>query len=474
MKGKRIAFSFWLLALFCLVFGLLFGMAGSLQYVFTGMLKEQFSFAKMRPLHVFLITQWISCAAIGGMYYFIPSVRNKGLFSPLLAKLHLFINIFIVMVAVSDFLNGKFTGREYMEFPLWIVALMISGWILAGINLLATVKPSYNTAPVYIWSWSTGILFFIITLTEASLWQFDHFNANIIRDITVQWKAMGSMVGAWNQLIYGSAMFLMCRISGSDKIARSKEAFFFYFLGMANLMFNWGHHTYVVPASPAIKMTAYIISMTELLILFNMIWKWLKTLNQEDKELHQSWRLLKMTDNWILLNLFLAIAISVPALNMYTHGTHITVAHAMGATIGINTTILLACALYIYFQERRSALPHMSKTFRRSLTVFNVSLLVFWISLVGMGIVKAAAVQQHTVFAEIMHKLQPWFRVFSASGFVLTAAIVVMVAPLIRQFTGSIIRHKPESASQRKPLTKVITIAEKEKQEPFSVTSDRS
>jgi len=455
MNGKRVAFAFWIIALSCLITGLLFGLAGSLQYVVPGFLKEQFSFAKMRPLHVFLITQWISCAAVGSMYYFIPGMNNNKLFSPLLAKLHLYIQGFIILVATISFFSGNFTGREYMEFPVWIIGLMITGWIFAGINLLATLKPKYNTAPVYIWSWSTGILFFIITLTEASLWQFDFFNENIIRDITVQWKALGSMVGAWNMLIYGSAIYVMCKISGNDAIARSKPAFFFYFLGMANLMFNWGHHTYIVPASPIIKNTAYIISMTELLILFNMIWKWGKSLNKEDREKHLSYRLLKMTDNWILLNLALAIAISVPALNAFTHGTHITVAHAMGATIGINTTILLAAGFFIYFTDKQARFVHIKPKHKRTLWVFNISLLVFWLSLVGSGIVKAMVTAEDKIFYETMQVLQPWFRAFSVSGFILTAAIIVLAAPLIKYFIKPTQQKKVQPVPQFR--TKIIS-----------------
>jgi nitric oxide reductase subunit B len=467
MNGKRTAFNFWIIALSCLILGLLFGIAGSLQYVVPGFLKEQFSFAKMRPLHVFLITQWISCAAVGSMYYFIPSLNKGKLSSPLLAKLHFFIQAFLIIIAVSFFFAGKFTGREYMEFPVWIIGLMILGWIFAGINLLATVKPKYNTAPVYIWSWSTGILFFIITLVEASLWQFDHFNTNIIRDITVQWKALGSMVGAWNMLIYGSAIYIMCRITGNDNLARSKPAFFFYFLGMINLMFNWGHHTYIVPASPIIKSTAYIISMTELLILFNMIWKWGKSLKKEDKELHFSYRLLKMTDNWILLNLALAIAISIPALNAFTHGTHITVAHAMGATIGINTTILLAAGFFIYFTDKQARFVHIKPKNKKAIWVFNISLLLFWLSMIGSGIVKAMATAENKIFYEIMLQLQPWFRAFSVSGFILTGAIIALAYPLLKYFLrpGKI---KPEmfDANTHRPL--VI----KEKTEVIQATDE--
>ena len=78
---------------------------------------------------------------------------------------------------------------------------------------------------------------------------------------------MGSMVGSWNMLVYGTAMFAMEKSLETKKSINLKLHFSFYFLGLTNLMFNWGHHTYIVPASPTVKLIAYSISMTELLIL---------------------------------------------------------------------------------------------------------------------------------------------------------------------------------------------------------------
>ena len=116
-------------------------------------------------------------------------------------------------------------------------------------------------------------------------------------------------------------------------------------------MFKWGHHKYIFHAAQWVKTVAYIISMTELLILGYIIMQWRKTMSQARKNYHIiPYRLLSFADGWILLNLILAIIISVPAWNNYTHGTHITVAHAMGATIGINTMLLFASVYYIIQQ----------------------------------------------------------------------------------------------------------------------------
>ncbi len=442
MNSKKIAFSFLILAFSCLIAGLFFGMIGSLQYILPAFLRDSFSFQKTRPLHVFLVTQWISCAAVGCLYYFLPGIAKRKMYSSKMGWTHFSMNAFIISVTVYNFFAGNFSGREYMEFPVWIAMFMIVGWVLLLINFIATVRPAYHTAPVYIWSWTAGIIFFIITISEALLWKFDHFNNNIVRDITVQWKALGSMVGAWNMLIYGSATYIMYQTTKNKEMANSKLTFFFFFLGLTNLMFNWGHHTYVVPASPVIKSVAYIISMTELLILFQLIFKWKKIFLQKNSKHHFSFRLISMTDRWILLNLTLAIAISVPYINQFTHGTHITVAHAMGATIGINTTLLLAAAFFIFYKERKSVGVKVPAVVRINFKVFNISLLVFWVSLIASGLIKSKALIEHKGFYEIMKDLQPYFHAFSLSGFVLMIAIIFIALPLLRFYFKALFEKK--------------------------------
>ena len=271
----------------------------------------------------------------------------------------------------------------------------------------------------------------MITTIEAQLWQLSFFNDNIIRDVTIQWKAMGSMVGSWNMLVYGTAMFAMEKISGDQKINQSKIAFFFYFLGLTNLMFNWGHHTYIVPASPMVKLIAYSISMTELLILANIIYSFRKTYLKANHQNHKlSFKILTYAEIWILLNLVLSISISIPAINFYTHGTHITVAHAMGSTIGINTLLLLASITLIV----DDVAPHFLnwKRYNWSLLVFNLSLVIFWVCLVGMGLQKISEKLQNKSFYDMINALSIYFKIFTSSGAVLLLALIALLYPLFK------------------------------------------
>ena len=240
------------------------------------------------------------------------------------------------------------------------------------------------------------------------------------------------MVGSWNMLVYGTGIYLMEKTSGNTNPARSPVAYFFYFLGLTNLMFNWGHHTYIVPAAPWVKTVAYVISMTELLILAHLIIQWRKMMTDAKRNYHRlPYRLLSYADVWIILNLTLAIAISVPAWNYYTHGTHITVAHAMGATIGINTLLLFASVFYFIQQVRPIAAERRKKIAGIGILITNIALLVFWLSLLGSGFVKISGKLNNEAFYLIMKKSEPCFKVFTYSGvFVLLGLSILIFASL--------------------------------------------
>ena len=97
---------------------------------------------------------------------------------------------------------------------------------------------SFKNWPVYYWMWATGIVFMIYHFTEAHLWLLPYFRDHFIQNISLQWKSGGSYVGSWNMLVYGTSLFVMSKISNDDSYAKSKKAFFFYFLGLTNLMFG--------------------------------------------------------------------------------------------------------------------------------------------------------------------------------------------------------------------------------------------
>ncbi|HQV36292.1 MAG TPA: cbb3-type cytochrome c oxidase subunit I [Flavobacterium sp.] len=382
MKTDKYPLYFIYIGLISLLFGLLCGLLAGFQYITPSFIKEILPFNALRPLHTLFVVSWILLSAIGGIYYYIKP-KNQNL-----VRIHFWLFIITGIGIIVSYLTKNFAGKEYLEFPSYFYFPIVLGWILFGINYYKTMLSSFKNWPVYYWMWATGIVFMIYHFTEAHLWLLPYFRDHFIQNISLQWKSGGSYVGSWNMLVYGTSLFVMSKISNDDSYAKSKKAFFFYFLGLTNLMFGWAHHIYIIPTAPWIRYLAYAISMTEWIILFSIIYDWKKNLSKEKQtKFLLAYRLMILADFWVFLNIILALLISIPSINLFTHGTHITVAHSMGTTIGINTLILLSSIAFIIDSENKFTLVS-EKRIAFGIKIFNFSFLIFWASLLIMGIKK--------------------------------------------------------------------------------------
>jgi len=381
-------FGIWLIriALVLFVLGLFFGHLASESYRITQPKSGVMGFLSLRPLHVSSAYLGIITAGLGFLTLIIAKMKTTR-FGTFLQYLHFSLWVIALIGIFYSYFTGDFGGREYWEFnPVWALPIFVS-FIVFLVFYLHQVGFSMKW-PVYYWMWLTGIIFFIFTFIENYLWIFPYFREHFIADMTIQWKVNGSLVGAINQIIYGVAFYLMEKISGDEKSSYQKLSFAMYFLGMFNLMFNWGHHIYLLPTEKYIHYIAYAVSMTEWIILIRLFYKWSQQI-KENKQFYYffPYRFLMASDYWVTLNLTLALFMSIPAINLYTHGTHITVAHAMGTTIGINTMIILAGVFYFIKPSFNSAKWRLygSITF----WIVQVTLLLFLISLIGMGVQRA-------------------------------------------------------------------------------------
>ncbi|MBT8004241.1 MAG: cytochrome C oxidase subunit I, partial [Rhodospirillales bacterium] len=350
------------------------------------------------------------------------------------------------LAILASYFLGKFGGREYWEFPPLLSVPIFISWILFGVNYFKTVLRERGAWPIYYWMWGTGIVFFFLTFTEAHLWILPFFRDNMVREVTVQWKAYGSLVGSWNMMVYGTAIFVMERISADKKLALSKIAFSLYFLGLFNLMFGWAHHAYPIPTAPWIRHFAYFVSMTELLVLGKIIWDWRSSLSTYNKFQHRhAYRFLFAADIWIFLNLILGLIISVPAANLFTHGTHVTVAHAMGTTIGINTMILLASVFYMIEENFGINLrnPHTMPV-RVGFWLANGCLLIFLTALIAAGISRGTYTGDS--FAGMTEAIEPYLLVFAGSGLGLMLGLWMILLPAAHLIYLLILPGKQDAA----------------------------
>jgi nitric oxide reductase subunit B len=436
MKTNKYPFYFISIGLISLLLGLLAGLLAGFQYIIPDFIKETLPFTVLRPLHTLFVISWIFLAAIGGIYYYIKKGDQK------LTIIHFWLFVLTGIGIAFSYLSKNFEGKEYLEFPSYFYFPIALGWILFGINYFRTMLPSFKNWPAYYWMWGTGIVFMIYHFTEAHLWMLPYFRDNYIQNITLQWKAGGSYVGSWNMLVYGTSLFVMSKISGDDSYANSKKAFLFYLLGLTNLMFGWAHHIYIIPNAPWIRYFAYSISMSEWIVLFSIIYDWRKGLSKEKKVSYSlAYQLMILADIWVFLNLFLALLISIPSINLFTHGTHITVAHSMGTTIGINTFILLSSLTYI-LEFENSFTQLAQNRIKVGIRIFNGFFLAFWIIMLIMGAKKGywTFLSQNISFAEFQSSLHWIYVLFTVFGIGLLVGLYIIVFELLKNIKSIINR----------------------------------
>ncbi len=416
LQGSKGSVLFMRTAMFMLLLALLFGLLSAWVYLHPLFLKNSLGFQSLRPFHVSAAMGWIlsgSIACIG--MGFRKSDSPRMLYVQWLLWVIAFSGVFY------SYAHHQFGGREYWEFnPVW--ALPLAGSWLILLYRFFRSSPPYGTWPVYRWMWMTGIVFFLFTFCENYLWLLPYFRSHFISDTTIQWKVNGSLVGSWNQILYGTAFYLMQKLSGERDAIPNRMAFAMYFLGLANLMFNWGHHIYTLPIAPYVRYVGYAVSMTEWIFFIRILAHWRKKLSPDKQKFHLlTYRFLLAADVWAFLNLLQALAMSVPAINLYTHGTHITVAHAMGTTIGINTMILMAAAFDMLGESWKKNKRGLLKVW----WMLQMALLVFWLSLLVLGIQKALwqMNEQQSSFSKMMQDLQNGFWVFVVSGFALALTL---------------------------------------------------
>jgi nitric oxide reductase subunit B len=433
-------------ALILLLAGLFLGIIAAIAFFKPDYFAHMMPFQQLRPFHVSAVLFWIISGAAGSIIVY----KNKVF--PGLPQKNNFILAFIVLwicTIILIFLSycfEQYGGREYWEFPPVLNIIILLAWICLMISFFSTVLKAAKDQPVYVWMWSTGILFFFFTFTEQNLWHIPWFRNSFLKEMTIQWKSNGSMVGAWNQMIYGTSIYLMVQISGDEGMAKTKKAYFFYFLGLTNLIFNWGHHIYNIPAAAWIRDVSYLISMTEWLIVISII-QGFKSKLEETRKFNNliTYQFLLASEFWVFMNLVLALFMSIPAINRYTHGTHITVAHAMGTTIGINSMILLGSISYLLKMDK-SVNRKMHMNLKFGYWVTQISLIIFWLALIIAGIIKGYQMQvlHVTIFSQVMAPVLEVLKIFVYSGITLVLGITIIVLSMLRFVSNAVFNTADE------------------------------
>jgi nitric oxide reductase subunit B len=395
---ERVQLTLMSSALTCALLSIVFGAIGALSYVPVlgeRMARAGLTLVQLRPLHSTFASAWIFVGATACVFKFLhdefgePSAAERNRLRAQLVCWGL-----AGLGALFTLPFGITTGREYLGFHPAISALIATGWILFAWTFFARVRRGFWHRPVYVYMWAVGIAYFLWTFAEGHAWLLSFVRDRPVSDLQIQWKSCGTLVAAFNQMVYGSLLYVAERRSGDRTIAQSRAAFALLGIGVLNSFTNYAHHTYHLPQSHLVKWIAFAVSMLEIIILVDVL-RAVTASPTRPRRFHDAGpdltaRFFTATKRWNLGLLSLALLISVPPLNALIHGTHVVMAHAMGSELAIDSFILLgafAALLGDIFPKRETREGLIEGEFgRRFFSWLNAALAVLVVLLVARGL----------------------------------------------------------------------------------------
>ena len=352
--GERITLVMIACAFACLLISISVGGLAALYYIpffAKGALALGFSLVELRPLHTTFASSWIFLAVVACVNFFLFEKEGPTPAEKLRTKMQLVCWGLAGLGVLFTLPFGITSGREYLGFVPAISLLILSGWILFAITFFRRVGPGFFGRPVYVYMWGVGILYFIYTFIEGHAYLLPGMKESPIADMQVQWKSCGTLVAAFNQMVYGALIYVGSRMAGDESPAHSKTSFALFGVGLLNSFTNYAHHTYHLPQSHLIKWVAFSVSMLEIILLVMVFQEITKLLCRKGRSTHEfktTIHFIELSKCWNFFLLSLALLISVPPLNALIHGTHVVMAHAMGSELAIDSYILFAVIAYLF------------------------------------------------------------------------------------------------------------------------------
>lgn len=385
----------------------------------------------IRPVHDTFAFAWVLLGGVTVVYFYLSAEHGPPTRA---ARQRMVWHIVLWAAAgvgiLATLLAGHSSGREYMGYHPIFSLLILVGWLLFAWNYFARVGFRLASRPVYIYMWTVAVPLFVVAFLEGHLYLIDSLSWRPVRDIAIQWKSNGVLVGAFNLLAYGSLMYVAGRLSGDDRYAHSRTAHALFIVGVLNTFSNYGHHTFHLPQSAWIHWISFVVSMLEVLILAKVFLDVLGLRKMRPAAAEQRgpvW-FLRSATAWTFCLLALALAISVPPLNALIHGTHVVVAHSMGSMIAIDSMILWAafgCLLAALLGSGHAAVRGLRV--HAAIPVINLFLLFFLSSLLLRGIADGWSRHLGPSAPDFSLYLEMFPAILLITGSVLAAAILWLV-----------------------------------------------
>ena len=450
----------YLVAAFAL-FGVMIvaGLLAAAYYLQPGLLFNTLNFSTVKILHIDTLVVWNLMGFFGAVYWFLPQEVEREVVGIKLANVMfwVFCAAFAVVATVFALVQTGPTaestlwlinqGRKYVEAPRWAAIGILAIVAVFMFNIVATAVKARRMSGVL------GVL--IVDLVPLFVLYLDAFpsETNMAKDMYWWWWLVHLWVEAtWEVLIACIMAWTLMRLLGTPR--RIVETWLYITIGlvMGSGILGLGHHYYWIGTPKYWFDLGGFFSALEPLPLIGMV-----VHAVYDAGVHRMrcenrpalyWMFAEAFGNFFGAGVF-GFMMTLPQINLFTHGTQWTVSHAHFAWWGAYVCGLI-CVFYVVLAQARDARQVDGPLWKWAFALLNLGIIGMVGGLLIAGMAQAfyeRAIGGSTLQSFITAQSSSWFVegmwVRAAFGVMFAVGYVLLVVDLAR------VGHRASAAKLR-------------------------
>lgn len=424
--GKQIARWYLLYSVFLFGIQSFVALLGATSLVYPD-LPSPVSFEYGRAIHLFLATFWPAMGMMGIVQTITIEQLKEDIYSPQIAQWQFIILVFSSLGQLGTLTLEIGNGREYFDgLPIFYGGIAF-GILLGTYNLLRTIWLHRKKATPVLGVMSIGMVFLCLLLIPNLI----PYNNPVADEAIKFW-----VVHLWEEMAFelmASGFILAFFIVNGIVKQRDMENWLYLesSLSVIGGLFGTGHHYFWIgfPAIWLLLGTFFsVVQSIPVFLLAVMIYKGLKkkwlTKNREKLVLYM---IISSLFHHLTGATLLGLFITIPWVNLYTHGTYLTSGHAHLALFGTMGFLVLAGAYYI-LSENQSIQKSTYKLGILGILFLNGGLMAMSTLLIIAGLIQSYFWRGLSMdFMEVSSMLAPYllFRVLGGGLFTIGSVIIV-------------------------------------------------
>lgn len=446
-KSQELALKYFAAAM--VLFGLvvIFGLLSATHYVQMGFLLNKLDFSIAKIVHIDTMILWLLLGFMGAIYWFLPGELNRETEGIKLAEIMFYILCTTIVIVALVFIFVQYgganqfslwfinQGRKYVEAPRWAAIGIVLVLAVFCYNVIATTIKAKKVTGIM------GVL--IIDLVPLFALYFIAFPAitNMSVDLYWWWWLVHLWVeGTWEILIGCIMAFSLMQLLGTERRIVEMWLYIEVALVLGTGILGLGHHYFWIGTPSYWLAIGGLFSALEPLPLLGMV-----VHAVYDAGTHRMKTTNKPAFYWMMAEAFgnflgggvFGFMMTLPQINLFSHGTQWTVSHGHFAFWGAYACGILS-VIYLALQKAHQIAEVNGVRWRWSFALLNVGMIGMVGALLISGIAQAfyeRAIGGSTLQAFIEGQSNPWFMqgmsARLAFGMIFAAGYVILIYDLL-------------------------------------------